>query len=308
MADLATGHDPAMTGRAGAAAGGAIDTELAQALGAFGAGRAALGAGVRATPLAGGLANRSWLVSSAVGRWVVRLAGASDSRFAINRVAEYQVQAVAAAFGFAPAVVHAAPAEGLLVSEHLAGRTWTRADLCSPDGIRSLGARLSELHSLPPPRTVRRIDVHEVLTHYLELPEAGARAFPREDISARLRWSLATYKAGPSVLCHNDLHHLNIIAGERLVFVDWEYAGVGDPLLELAAVIGYHDLDAGQREALLAAHGGGFRSEDVVRMCLVFDCLHALWLDAANGWESLEDERRVALLARLAVDPADRQR
>ena len=43
-------------------------------------------------------------------------------------------------------------------------------------------------------------------------------------------------------------------------------------------------------------------------MCRVFDCLHALWLDAARGWEALEAERREALLARLAVDPAQRER
>jgi thiamine kinase-like enzyme len=285
-----------------------IDTTLATALGGFSAGRTALSAGVQATPLVGGLANRSWLVTSVIGHWVVRLAGASDARFAINRIAEYQVQAVAAALGLAPAVVHAAPEEGLLVSEHIAGRAWARADVRSPHGLRALGARLAEMHSLPPPRTVRRIDVHEVLTHYLELPIPGACGFPREDLAARLRWSLATYGAGPPALCHNDLHHLNIIAGDRLMFVDWEYAGVGDPLLELAAVIGYHDLDAGQREALLAAHGGGFKAEDVARMCLVFDCLHALWLDTANGWESLDAARREALLARLAVDPAERQR
>jgi thiamine kinase len=104
------------------------------------------------------------------------------------------------------------------------------------------------------------------------------------------------------------LHHRNILAAERLMFVDWEYAGVGDPLFELAAVIGYHDLDEARRATLLAAHGGGIKPAQVAAMCLVFDCLHALWLDAAEGWNAIADDRRQALLARLAVDPADRQR
>jgi len=43
-------------------------------------------------------------------------------------------------------------------------------------------------------------------------------------------------------------------------------------------------------------------------MCLVFDCLHALWLDAAGGWDSLGEERRALLLARLTIDPAERRR
>ncbi len=79
-------------------------------------------------------------------------------------------------------------------------------------------------------------------------------------------------------------------------------------MFELAAVIGYHDLDAEQREALLAAYGRGLARPHVARMCLVFDCLHALWLDAAGAWDSLGAERREALLARLAIDPADRRR
>jgi hypothetical protein len=40
----------------------------------------------------------------------------------------------------------------------------------------------------------------------------------------------------------------------------------------------------------------------------VFDCLHALWLDTARGWDQLEPARREALLARLSIDPAERLR
>jgi aminoglycoside phosphotransferase (APT) family kinase protein len=127
---------------------------------------------------------------------------------------------------------------------------------------------------------------------------------PREDIASQLRGSLASYRQSAVALCHNDLHWRNVIAAEQLWFVDWEYGGVGDPLFELAAVVGYHDLDAGQRAVLLAAHGGAFRPPQVEQMCRVFDCLHALWLDAARGWDALEPARRVALLARLTIEAA----
>ena len=274
----------------------------------FAAGREALAAGAQVEALAGGLDNHSWRVTSAVGDWVVRSAGARDQRFAINRVAERQAQAAAAALGFAPAIVYAEPEHGILVSERLAGRVWTRADARAAAGIRALGARLGELHAAPPPRTVRRIDVHDVLAHYLELRGVPPGPVARDDIGARLRWSLATYRHAPPALCHNDLHHLNLIGEAPLRFVDWEYAGVGDPTFELAAVIGYHDYDAEQRELLLAAHGGDFKPAHLARMCLVFDCLHALWLDAAGGWDSLPPERREGLIARLSVDPTIRPR
>lgn len=284
------------------------EAKVRAALGGFEAGRAALAGESRIAVLEGGLENSSCRVTSAAGDWVVRLAGARDARFAINRVAERQAQSLAAAAGFAPAIVHADPAHGLLVSEFVDGVAWTRARARSPEGIRLLGTRLAALHALEIPRGVRRLDVHDVLAHYLELPATGTPPISREDIGARLRWSLATYKAPPPTFCHNDLHHLNVLGTSPLTFVDWEYAGVGDPIFELAAVIGYHDLDLAQREALLEAHGGGFAPAHVTRMCLVFDCLHALWLDAADGWSSLGEERRAALVARLTIDPAERRR
>src|SRR5208282_374520 len=185
-------------------------------------GRESLAAGPRIEALAGGLDNQSWRVTSAVGDWVVRSAGSRDQRFAINRVAERQSQAAAAALGFAPAIVYADPERGILISEYLDGRVWTREAARAPPGIRMLGARLGAMHAAPPPRDVRRVNVHDVLAHYLELRGVPPGPVSRDDIGARLRWSLATYRHAPPALCHNDLHHLNLIGEAPLRFVDWE--------------------------------------------------------------------------------------
>jgi aminoglycoside phosphotransferase (APT) family kinase protein len=217
--------------------------DLEAALGGFAAGRAALAAGIAVESLHGGASNRSVRVSSAAGDWVVRLGGPDDQAFGINRIAERQVHAAAARAGFAPALVHAAPERGLLVSEYVAGRTLAREELRTEAGLRALGARLGQLHALPPPRGVRRLDVHDVLAHYLELRDVAPGPMPRDELAARLRWSLATYRQSAIAFCHNDLHWRNVIAADRLWFVDWEYGGVGDPLFDLAAVVGYHDLD-----------------------------------------------------------------
>ena len=285
----------------------AAEPAVVAALEGFAAGRAALAAGLVVEALAGGTANQSARVRSTAGDWVVRRAGAADGTFAINRVAERQVHAAAARLGFAPAIVYADPEQGLLVTEFIAGHPMSAPELGSPEGLRALGMRLAELHAVPPPRGVRRLDVHEALAHYMELPDVPPGPVSREDLGARLRWSLAKYRQDTVAFCHNDLHHLNVIVADRPWFVDWEYGGVGDPLFELAAVIGYHDLDPAQRELLFAAYGKAFAAERVTEMCLVFDCLHALWLDAARAWDSLEAGRREALLARLRIDPAEQE-
>lgn len=284
----------------------ALPPEVQAALAGFAGGQQALASSPVVTRLSGGAANRVWRVTSPVGDWVVRLAGPVDAHFAINRIAERQVHAAAAKLGFAPEIIHADTAIGLLMLAHLPGPALTAADLHSRDRLEALGARIGELHAVPPPRGVRRLDVHEVLAHYMELPGIPEGPVSRRDLGARLRWSLASYRQKSIGFCHNDLHHLNVIDAGRLMFVDWEYGGVGDPLFELAAVIRYHDLDAGEREVLLAAHGGTFKPKFVDDMCLVFDCLHALWLDAAGAWGSLGEIQREALLARLRIDPAER--
>jgi len=284
------------------------EATVREVLGHFAEGRAALAAGIEVTALVGGLENATCRIRSRAGDWVLRIAGPRDARFAINRVAEAQAQAAAAALGFGPSIVHAETSRGVLVSEFVPGRVWTREEVRSPDGLAILGARLREMHGVPPPPGVRRMNVHDVLAHYLEYPAAPGGAISREDLTARLRWSLATYRPPPPALCHNDLHHLNLIGTDPLRFIDWEYAAVGDPVFELAAIIGYHDLDAEERAQLLAAHGGNFAPAHVKRMCLVFDCLHALWLDAADGWATLAPARLAALAARLEIDPAERRR
>ena len=277
-------------------------------LGASAPGRAVLAAGARIERLCGGLSNRTWLAASAAGDLVVRLGGAHDFKIASDRVGERQALAAAAALGFGPRIVYVDARHGVLVTERIAGHTWTRAEARSAAGIGRLGARLKRLHAAPAPRGVRRVDICDTIAHYLERRALPAGPVTREVIADLVRWALGGYRPLPAALCHNDLHHLNIIDAEPLMFVDWEYAGVGDPLIDLAAVACYHDFDEAQRAALLAAYAGGVEPAAFNDACLIFDCLHALWLDAADGWQSLERERREALLARLAFEPPARRR
>jgi thiamine kinase-like enzyme len=55
-------------------------------------------------------------------------------------------------------------------------------------------------------------------------------------------------------LCHNDLLRTNrLSSGSQLLALDWEYAAMGDPLFDLAAVIEGDGLDEGDASALHSA-------------------------------------------------------
>ena len=83
-----------------------------------------------------------------------------------------------------------------------------------------------------------------------------------------------------AALCHNDLHHLNILDdGERLWLVDWEYGGCGDPLFDLASFLCQHESTHEERQVLLGAYAGdsGISIDLVEAACRAFDYVQWLW-------------------------------
>ncbi|HKX57210.1 MAG TPA: phosphotransferase, partial [Xanthomonadales bacterium] len=56
-------------------------------------------------------------------------------------------------------------------------------------------------------------------------------------------------------LCHNDLVAGNILEGSQgLNFIDWEYAGLGDPWFDLAVVIEHHGLSESLEQGFVQAY------------------------------------------------------
>ncbi len=83
-------------------------------------------------------------------------------------------------------------------------------------------------------------------------------------------------------LCHNDVHHRNIIDGRALMLIDWEYAAVGDPMFDLASFACYHDLDAAERLHLIesyAPRAAAVLAQSFDNYCWLFDYMHLLWLE-----------------------------
>jgi thiamine kinase-like enzyme len=66
-------------------------------------------------------------------------------------------------------------------------------------------------------------------------------------------------KKFPEVLapCHNDQQGGNFLhTPNGIVLLDWEYAGLNNPLYELAKFAAHHDLTIEQSEVLLSAYDG----------------------------------------------------
>jgi aminoglycoside phosphotransferase (APT) family kinase protein len=257
------------------------------------------------TLLPGGLANLTLRLREGSYDYVLRLAGDAGTTLGASQGNEFAMLRLAAAAGLAPGIVLSRPADGILLTTHVAGRMPGREELHDPAFLRRVGAWIARLHALPSP-PLPAIDFPVRAAAYLETMQARRASAEVAEIARRL----AERRAGltpPARLaaCHHDLHHRNIIdIGASLLVIDWEYAGPGDPAADLAACIGYHGLGPGEIDVLLAGYGeeGAALRARVDALGWIFDCLWYGWngVAALAGLEvdrSLQDR----LAARLAV-------
>ena len=254
------------------------------------------------TPLDGGLANRSFRLRGNSRDYFLRLAGDAAARLGASIRSEIAMQSVAANAGLAPRILLADPAGRYVVSEFVEGSVPSDSAMSDPVQLLRVGAWCARLHALESPPDVATVDFGERAAGYL------ARLPDEDRIVPRLRVELARRRAAlapPDRLapCHHDLHRRNLLDdGTRLVAVDWEYAGPGDPAADLAACAGYHALDAAGVDALIAGYGGARAplAARVASLAWIFDCLWYGWNAAAAqdglAADAAEQSRLVARL------------
>ena len=250
--------------------------------------------------LPGGFSNHAWRARHGVRQYFVRLGRAGADRLGVDRYSEQALVTLAAAAGLAPSILACDPAHGLLVTDYIDGRTWTRDDARDPRNLSRLGARLRVLHGLAVPTGLapRSFGASAALLE-AQLRDSGREVAAMRRAGRSALGRLAP-RAGIAVPCHDDLHHLNL--------VDWEYGGAGDPAYDLASHACQHDLDVDARRRLITASGLGCAGaasvdDDVLdAACTAFDYVQWLWyrVEAARvGAADLHDERAAAIAARL---------
>jgi thiamine kinase len=234
-------------------------------------------------PIKHGLTNRSWLVTTDGERSVVRISDASAEELQIDRNSEAVVLQLVARAGIGPEVLRLDPERGILVTRYL-GATWSERDAHSNENIDRLAALLRRLHALEVPDGVRTVDLATTVHGYLRtLDDRGLRSgltLPALRECAD-KAALQLRKGSAACLCHNDVHHLNVIDGDSLRLIDWEYAGVGEPLFDLASLCVYHRYRRSQRERLLSAYAASSESVSWHRLelaCWLFDYIRDLWM------------------------------
>lgn len=242
---------------------------------------------ITAEPLLGGLSNESWKITDARGPHVVRL-GRDFPFHHVDRAREVMVARAAHAAGFGPAVLHAEP--GLNVVEFLNARTW------GPDDLRANPERVGDLlrrfHDEMPPHIEGAAFLFwpfHVIRDYARTITAGNSPFTADlptllSLNAELE---AAQIPLPLIFGHHDLLPANFLDdGNRLWLIDYEYAGFGTALFDLAGAASNAGMTQDETDRLLQAYFGGPPSAALRR---AFDAMQCASLLREAMWAMVSD-------------------
>jgi thiamine kinase-like enzyme len=232
-------------------------------------------------PLSGGITNHNFRVTLGGEECVVRVHGKDTDALGIDRQAERLASETATALGIAPALL--AADEDCLVTRFVPSDPVDARDISQRAG--ELARALCSFHDSPAVLPAR-FWVPELLDQYaaqvharsVRLPDSYGEAAA---VAARIAAALAPWRPRP---CHNDLLASNIIRAhdrDRLLIVDWEYAGMGHPCFDLGNLSVNNDFDEADDERLLRAYRGVPPSDahraTLALMRILSDAREAAW-------------------------------
>ncbi len=227
------------------------------------------------TPL-GGLSNTNLKIETPSGDFVLQMPPL-DSEGLRDHAGTVEAVRMATRLGIGAELVHADPANGILLTRWVEGaRTMSAGRFrAEPHLVRYAGTLLGHLHRSGE-RRAHRVDPFDAIRRHVE-------ALGPSPLSPYLTASLARAEAGAEdarlVPIHGDPVPENFIeADSRLVLIDWEFAGMGDPAWDLAYLVLEAELPLEAEASLLAAYGDpGVTPERLSLSKMVAAALTALW-------------------------------
>jgi thiamine kinase-like enzyme len=227
--------------------------------------------------LKGGVSNVSFRVSDQSGQYIARV-GRDYPFHLVFRDAEVTASRAAFDAGLSPEVTYAAP--GVMVVRALAARTYAEAD------VQANAQRCVEIIKRCHREMGRRILgragvfwVFQVNRHYARLlQDAGQRHVP--DLTQWMAALDETERAQvplPIVFGHHDLLPGNFLDdGARLWLIDWEYAGFGTAMFDLACMASNNQFTEQHEALLLEQYFERTPNEALLRAFYAMKCAAAL--------------------------------
>jgi thiamine kinase-like enzyme len=210
---------------------------------------------IEVTPIEGGITNRNYRVDVDGEAFAVRLMGADTELLEIDRDAERAAAGAAAEAGVGPEVVAYLPGLRSLVTRFVFGHPIPQDAMRDRDTLVRVVRALRAFHAgaaLPSTFSPFRI-----VERYRQTAESRGVVVPEvygalHELARDIERALSGFIPRP---CHNDLLNANFIRrGDRVIIVDYEYAGMGDVFFDLANFSVNHGFDDDADRMLLEAY------------------------------------------------------
>ncbi len=238
------------------------------------------GRAVRVERLTGGMTNANYLADFGDEQVVVRIPGRDTALLGIDRRHEAAANKLAASIGVAPDVLVESDSQEYLVTRFLDARPVPPVELAAEPMLGEVAATLQRVHSAG---TIDAMfNPFSVIHDYHEIALSKGVVEPfdyRQSLSIVERIHVAR-SFRPTAFCHNDLLNENFLFDDHLRILDWEYAGMGDPLFDLANFSINHKLSTLADQNLLAHYFGSVDTELLAvldLMKLVSELREAMW-------------------------------
>ncbi|MCH8533036.1 MAG: phosphotransferase family protein [Saccharospirillum sp.] len=205
--------------------------------------KAPLSTNLNVARLPGGLCNRLYRLTTAEGCFALRSNHPGSEQLGVDRELERRVLAAIAGQAWSPQVLEC-EAEWLL-SRWVEGLPPAQGELTD---LTQLLGLMQSVHAIQP-----EVSVLNMARRLEELVAAGP-AWP-EPAASGLALLLRQYELPERLcLCHNDWHPGNLlVTTDGWVLLDWEYAALGDPAMDVAAACQGFRLPEAQAAALAEA-------------------------------------------------------
>ena len=213
------------------------------------------------TPLEQGLTNENWLVTlpSIPNRqsFVIRINAKNAESLNIHHKSEFEIVGNISALKLCPPILYKEPNFKYWVRPYIVGDTLAEIQAKKNsviDDLVNVASILKQAHSQPIKAHWPSVNTMERTEYFWQqiTPKLTIHSFKVLNLKQQLDQLLKTESSQVS-LCHMDPNIHNWIKDQagKLHLIDWEYAGLGDPIWDLAVFSESAKLNKSQEQQLL---------------------------------------------------------
>ncbi|MGF1473261.1 MAG: choline kinase family protein [Rubrobacteraceae bacterium] len=239
---------------------------------------------VEAEYISGGITNQNYYLRVDGTPYFVRLAGEKTELLGIDRDNERQAVEAAASVGIGPDVVDFLPEHGCLITEWIDGDPVSPEEVRRRDVLERLVSSIAAYHEYP--GVPGSFSPFRIVEEYRESAEDSGVETPDAywELLERSREIEEAFRRHPvpERPCHNDLLDANFLMhDDRVMIIDYEYAGMGDVFFDLGNLSVNNEFDEEADLALLEMYFGeeptSARIARLKLMRLMSDFREAMW-------------------------------